>query len=287
MSKSIIITFFVCSICVISRTDLDNVKPWAYQLQNIDIKEIENLKGIKLIVMDYSSDGTNANKFNINEITRIKQSGKYAIAYISIGEAENYRYYWKTEWDSKPPEWLGPENPNWKGNYKVKFWMKEWQNIVFSYIDTIISQGFDGIYLDIIDAWYYWVYENPEKPDADSLMCRFVVNIRNYVDKEKANDDFIIIPQNGEDVIFGDNIITSLRIEYLNAIDAIGIEDVLFTGDGDENNNFNPDNYRLNIIENYKIANKKIYSIEYLTEEPKIAQYLTEAKKENSGPMLA
>ncbi len=100
-------------------------------------------------------------KEDINKL-RFKNNGgkRLVIAYMSIGEAEDYRYYWKEEWDNNPPEWLDDENPDWKGNYKVKYWTKEWQKIIYgntdSYLDKILNSGFDGVYLDIIDAFEYF-----------------------------------------------------------------------------------------------------------------------------------
>jgi cysteinyl-tRNA synthetase len=82
------------------------------------------------------------------------------IAYLSIGEAEDYRYYWKPVWKTNPPSWLKAEDPNWEGNYVVAYWEKDWQNIIFgnsnAYLDKIIKDGFDGAYLDIIDAFEYF-----------------------------------------------------------------------------------------------------------------------------------
>jgi len=94
---------------------------------------------------------------------KVKRNGgrRLVIAYMSIGEAEDYRYYWKEEWKNNPPEWLGEENPEWPGNYKVKYWYKEWQDIILGYTRRIVDAGFDGAYLDIIDAFEYW--ENHEK----------------------------------------------------------------------------------------------------------------------------
>ena len=41
-------------------------------------------------------------------------------------------------------------------------WNKDWQNIIYgnenSYLNKIIDANFDGVYLDIIDAFEY--YEN-------------------------------------------------------------------------------------------------------------------------------
>ncbi|GAJ02123.1 unnamed protein product, partial [marine sediment metagenome] len=60
---------------------------------------------------------------------KIKANGgsRLIIAYMSIGEAEDYRHYWQTEWEIEPPSWLVEENPQWPGNYKVQYWNKDWQ----------------------------------------------------------------------------------------------------------------------------------------------------------------
>jgi cysteinyl-tRNA synthetase len=56
--------------------------------------------------------------------------------------------------------WLDKENPEWAGNYKVKYWAEEWQRIITgnrdSYLRNITDVGFDGVYLDIIDAYEYF-----------------------------------------------------------------------------------------------------------------------------------
>jgi cysteinyl-tRNA synthetase len=99
-----------------------------------------------------------------NEVVslKLKENGgtRPVIAYMSIGEAEEYRYYWQTEWETNPPAWLAGENPDWLGNYKVNYWNENWQDIIFgnsdSYCKRILDAGFDGVYLDIIDAFEYF-----------------------------------------------------------------------------------------------------------------------------------
>ena len=88
-----------------------------------------------MVVIDYSRDGTDAGTYSPSEISKIKSAGIIPIAYISIGEAEDYRFYWNNSWYVDPPEWLGRENPNWPGCYAVKYWYDEWKQIIFSYID--------------------------------------------------------------------------------------------------------------------------------------------------------
>ena len=116
-----------------------------------------------VVIIDYAF---NEAQFTANEINslKVKNNGgkRLIISYMSIGEAENYRGYWFWAWPSNtaPPEWLGEENPNWAGNYKVKYWDKEWQSIIYgndsSYVKKILDAGFDGVYLDIIDAFEYY-----------------------------------------------------------------------------------------------------------------------------------
>ena len=92
--------------------------------------------------------------------TKANGGNRLIIAYMSIGEAEDYRYYWQNKWDSSPPAWLAEENPNWTGNYKVRYWDPVWQRIIYgegnSYLRKILDAGFDGVYLDIIDAFEYF-----------------------------------------------------------------------------------------------------------------------------------
>jgi cysteinyl-tRNA synthetase len=93
---------------------------------------------------------------------KVKDGGgsRLVICYMSIGEAEDYRYYWKEEWKDDPPAWIDEENHDWEGNYKVRYWDRIWHSIIYgsdgAFADRIISAGFDGVYLDLIDAFEYY-----------------------------------------------------------------------------------------------------------------------------------
>jgi cysteinyl-tRNA synthetase len=98
------------------------------------------------------------------EITQLKQKAnggqRLLIAYMSIGEAENYRYYWHPSWNIDPPFFIAAENTDWQGNYKVYYWNHDWKSIIYgndsSYLKKIVDKGFDGVYLDIIDAFEFY-----------------------------------------------------------------------------------------------------------------------------------
>lgn len=96
------------------------------------------------------------------EQLKTKQNGgqRLVISYMSIGEAEDYRYYWQSSWKVGNPSWIKKENPDWEGNYKVLYWEPAWKTIIYgnneSYLKRILDAGFDGVYLDIIDAFEYF-----------------------------------------------------------------------------------------------------------------------------------
>jgi cysteinyl-tRNA synthetase len=114
-----------------------------------------------LIVMDLFHNEVAYTKNEIEQLKTKHNGGKrLAVCYLSIGEAENYRYYWQPTWNTNNPAWLEKENPAWPGNYKVRYWDKTWQNIIYgnndTYLKKIIDAGFDGVYLDVVDAFEYF-----------------------------------------------------------------------------------------------------------------------------------
>ncbi|MHA1584580.1 MAG: MJ1477/TM1410 family putative glycoside hydrolase [Promethearchaeota archaeon] len=202
--------------------------------------------------------------FSKENMIKIQSDGhsKLTLAYMSIGEAESYRYYWNSQWDAdsdgipddNAPSWLDRENPDWEGNYKVKYWDPEWQNLIFgnndSYLDQIIAAGFNGTYLDIIDAYEY--YEDQGVLNAAKAMVNFITNISSYA--KTINPNFLIVPQNGENL--------GVRFpEYLDSIDGIGREDILFAGD--KPNSKDTINTVISDLQVFQSAGKFILEVEY------------------------
>ncbi len=114
-----------------------------------------------ILIIDLFYNEAELNESVVNSL-KIKDNGgkRLVVAYMSIGEAEDYRYYWNDKWYNNPPSWLLDENPDWPGNYKVQYWDSNWQDIIYgnndSYLYKILNAGFDGVYLDLVDAYEYF-----------------------------------------------------------------------------------------------------------------------------------
>ena len=198
---------------------------------------------------------------------RSGKPGRKVVAYLSIGEAENYRTYWQSDWVSNAkrtaaaPAWLGIENPEWKGNYRVKYWNAEWQKLMLTAIDDTMARGFDGVYLDIVDG-----FQTYEQGDDDYLDERINPETkqtyrRDMVDWVKViaarahaiNPSALVIPQNGSQL--------AAHKDFVEVISAQGIEDLFTNG-----NKLQPTSHTDEILGHLKTlasAKKPVLLIEY------------------------
>lgn len=95
--------------------------------------------------------------------TKANGGKRMVISYISVGSAEKYRYYWQSDWKLKSPNWLYKAYAGYEDEIWVKFWKKDWEEIIYgndnSYMKKIINAGFDGAYLDNVEAFYFLYYD--------------------------------------------------------------------------------------------------------------------------------
>ena len=112
-------------------------KSWGYQLQDVD-PEVIAASPYDMVVIDYSRDGTSETVFTPAELETMKKKPdggrRIVLSYLSIGEAEKYRYYWKWYWGWFfgwfAPSWRDRQNKEWRGNYAVRYWDPGWQEII-------------------------------------------------------------------------------------------------------------------------------------------------------------
>ncbi|WP_025784132.1 MJ1477/TM1410 family putative glycoside hydrolase [Sporosarcina sp. D27] len=258
---------------------------WVYQLQDASIENIALLP-VKYAVIDSTKDGSE--RYSKKDIAILREKGIRPISYLSIGEASSYLPYWKSEWGyqqkgvltitDSAPEWMGHvENPDWPESVKVRYWNSEWQQYMFEELKRIQDAGFKGVYLDIIDAYLYWgdsstykedgeqsLLTDPTSPkDAAERMISFVRTL-SAVAKER-DPDFLIIPQNGEEILQFDNG------SYLKSVDGIGVEDIWFNES--KKNNSDEIEERLKWLSQFSKANKPVFSVDYVKGRYAINRY--------------
>ncbi len=246
---------------------------WAYQLQRADLRQLGKIPE-SLLVVDYSRDGSEAKAWRPDQIRSLRENNqKIVLAYLSIGEAEDYRYYFRREWKSpvKAPCWLGPENPQWPGNFKVRYWSEEWQQLILGYLDKIIDQGFDGIYLDIVDAYEYWASAEMSRQEVALSMVQFIQRLAAHARIARGRHEFFLVPQNGEGLLAFDFHITSIgTFDLLRVIDGMGIEDLYYYGK--EKNMPESTSYRNKFLQQIRAAGKPVFLIDYVYPYDKLTQ---------------
>lgn len=210
-----------------ARGTLAKARTWGYLLQNVTASPLQK-SDYDVLVLDAGTPQPGA-QLSRADISRLKRKGdgsrRILLAYINIGEAEDYRYYWSKAWEKSPPGWLGSANCRWKGDHRVRHWAPEWQSIVYgtpkSYIGRIMDAGFDGVWLDRVDIFYHW---RGERWQAAVDMIDFVERLSKWA--KARNPDFLVVPQNGEELLSD--------ARYIAAIDGQGKEDMLFGDRGND-----------------------------------------------------
>lgn len=167
---------------------------WLQKVQEADLARLDP----DVVVVDYSRDGGEDGERSVVEVERLRRrpdgGSRIVLAYLSIGEAEDYRFYWKDLRGRR--SLVGPVNRRWPGNYRVRYWEPAWHDVVYrgprSYLDRILAQGFDGVFLDTVDAAEQW--EDAGIADAPARMAGLVRAIAEHARARRP--DFLLVAQN-------------------------------------------------------------------------------------------
>jgi len=241
----------------------DDVNDWYYQLQNMDYADLAETR-YDLIVMDSEP----SSPLNSNVIDRIRCDGngeKLVLAYLPIGKAEDFRNYWQDDWTFGNPSWLASPNGGWPGEFIVRYWDQDWQQIIMgspdSRLDTIVAAGFDGVVLDGVDVYQSFLEENPS---AIADLHQFVADIRDYAITASGNPNFGIFVQNTEELInepsvdWLENLTGIIKISHFYAPVDQAVETTL-------------SNWYIEQLSQWNAAGKKVLSVDYATNAQNIA----------------
>jgi cysteinyl-tRNA synthetase len=216
--------------------DLNQIDYWLYWLDvdlEPDLVDLIAASGHDMVVLDFiSSQAWNEDYPMAQVVDQLHRAPhpKLVIAYIDIGEAESYRGYWQDDWVVGDPAWIISEDPDgWEENFPVAYWDDEWQAIWLSeggMLDQIVEAGFDGIYLDWVEAYSdERVVEAARQQGLDPVeaMIDWVAAISNHIRSRCL--ECVVIAQNAAELVEYER--------YVAAIDAISQEQVWFDGGAD------------------------------------------------------
>lgn len=256
--------------------------PFLYQLQGAEYSSLFS-GDFRVAVIDMDDSSLTAGQID----TLQQDQDKILITYLSIGEAEDYRDYWQDgNWSTSAPDFLLGENPDWAGNYLVKFWDPTWQATIFARVDEALDLGYNGVYLDIVDAYTVAQVKNAYPGTNEELrqeMVAFVIALSNYA---KAQDpDFMIVPQNAVGLLAVNegNPDSGPNTPYLDAIDGLGVEDLWYDG----NNTAGWTSGDLQYIEHALSADKFVLATSYPTQDAKQDTFIANAIDAGLIPFVA
>jgi len=128
------------------------------------------------------------------KIDRLRDRGKTVVGYLSVGEVEDNRPWFKTvaSWGV-----LGKENPDWKGSRFIDLRDPRWTKLVIeTLIPRLLHAGFDGVFLDTLDNAAEMERVAPKKnAGMTEAAYRLVAAIR------RAWPDIVIVQNRGFEIL--------------------------------------------------------------------------------------
>ncbi|MEU5875372.1 endo alpha-1,4 polygalactosaminidase [Glycomyces sp. NPDC047369] len=199
--------------------DVEAAGSWLYQLSGYEDGALDAVAAAPqtTAVIDLARDGGD-DYWTAAEIDALHDAGKTVYAYFTMGSIETYR----PEYDAvaaADSDLILNQWGDWPDEYFVKYWEQDWWDLVMRpRLDQAAAAGFDGVYLDVPNA-----YEEIDLAlvpgETRETLARRMADLVIAADEYTA-DGLAILPQNSPELIDQDG--------YLDAIDGIGIEELWF-----------------------------------------------------------
>jgi len=292
------------------------VRTWACQLQRIDEPgAVDALVAspYDLLIVEPTRSSKDLAEFDTaGMVLRLKASTgstgnrKLVIAYVNIGQAEEWRWYWGGDWVAPTadaagtPDFLLTVDPEgWAGDYPVAFWDPRWREIAFSgegsALSQVVDDGFDGVFMDWVEA-----YDDPHVQEAAQAagldpfeeMISFIGALR--ASARARNPEFIVVQNNGTTLSDG-------RPEAFEVIDAIVHEGVWYRGGagvgwddpvaGDEATPTGGEPYTtewyVTQLQDYQRAGKVVFTLDYARQPEHVVRAYRESRALDFRPFVS
>ncbi len=254
----------------------NNVSSWGIQYHGFNASSVNNIDSAAVDVVVVGRFDGSGKEWQSSDITRLAQK-KWMFSYLAVGQAQNIETYWQSWWTVGNPSWLLSASPTYGGTYEVAYWDGNWQAQVFSVIDRIIANGFDGTFLDQSDP--YW---NPGFPGGASSqnMQRsrdLVCNVYNYAQSKKPGFKIFV---NG-----GGNQVDLFGSSYWNCLDATAGEHMWYNGTGVVGSAGYRD-WTVPVLQKLVAAGKKVFTFDYTSNSSEINTVLSTSRSKGFIPTV-
>lgn len=263
---------------------LKSVAYWAYQIQDhyLNPQPLAD-SHYDLLVIDQARSIVDLTGYDdALLVSKLKSSrnhvggNKIVLCYIDIGQAENFRWYWQPGWKVGNPAWIAGKDPDgWAGDFVVKFWDPEWKAILKAYLDRIIADGYDGIYMDWLGAFEFDPVVKAaaaEGKNARAEMAALVKELGAHARATKA--EFLLVGQNAAEL--------AAEPDYLSSIDGQAQEDTWFMGgshgaQGDIAQKPADTQEIIQSLNVFKSAGKPVFTVDYAFKPDHVSACYTQA----------
>lgn len=236
---------------------------WVYQLTGYTDDGLGEIAAAEqdIAVIDLARDG-GTDYFTADEIAALHEAGKTVYAYFSMGTIETYRpeYEAVAQTEMVLNQW-----GEWPDEYFVKYWDERWwDEVMRPRLDQALAAGFDGVYLDVPNAYEEIDLELVAGEDRESLarsMVDLIVRANDHVASNRPG--FEVLPQNAPELREFSG--------YMDAIDGIGVEDLFFLAH-DEPCEEDWCEENLEHVRAIAEAGKLILAVDYATDPDNIAE---------------
>lgn len=113
----------------------------------------------------------------LGQLTKEEKNKRLCLAYLSVGEAEEFRMYWK---GIRNKSWVLGRNPDWPGDHLVDVRSKEWHRLLTDEVaPRLMAAGYDGFMLDTLDTAETLLQSDPVKfAGVNEAMADLIVTLR-------------------------------------------------------------------------------------------------------------
>ena len=133
-----------------------------------DDRRVLDVDGYQLLILESEA---------IGDVSDEDKAGRLCVAYMSVGEAEQNRWFWR---DIKDRQWVLDVNPDWPDARRVDPRSVEWQRLLIDEVAAnILAAGYDGFLLDNVDTPEFLMRTEPELyKGAEDAMAGIIRGLR-------------------------------------------------------------------------------------------------------------